>query len=337
MSSVSLSPNAEAVKDDLLAHFSYTSRTGKGRYFKLYDSDLDYANALGMTTDELGDAVTELHANGIAYTIGPGRQPQGKQKYALYRDYALRHARTTSPIEVAPPGARRTPSFPTLPVSTPLSYPPATLGTGPATLPDFQVHPPGRLHRIVLRYQGILDPQATYLLREAADRGEPEGPNNKFGTRLQLSTFQISSKGRLRVFVKDPERLTEALEEFGAFCKDVLHFDLDGVFEGTAKFETSIEVGYGVSGNVQKYASCKVRVEIRGYTVDVSFDKSPGDFELEVRAKGNGPPGPIREITEMIVVNGALATELPRLTAVEVLKMLDERAKLEPDKKMKSA
>lgn len=311
----SLSASAKKVLSFLQDHRRKTGKPG------VYMSPEEFAGAVELDSVTAGKGLRELTNAGIAALYG--RSPYGVPYIHLTKTYirSIDDNTTTS-----------TPLHDELNlntgdgVGTPLSHPADTTLAAPQSLPDLQVHPPGRLHRVVLYCEGTLDPQRTHLLRQASDKGKQVERNNCYGTRLPLSTWQISSKGRLCLYIKDPSRMNEAVEEFAGFCADELRLGLNATFQGSAE----CEIGYPVSGNVKKYARCTVRVELRGYKATIFFDKSSGDLELEAHVKGRGPPEALRSFTTMIVANGSMARylvdELPAKVAHEI-KKLEEREK----------
>jgi hypothetical protein len=326
------------VLSDLVRHYQETKQTGKGRLFRLYDDPLEYGTRLGLGYDEVLQAMSELHEHGIGYVIRPQANTYGKWKFGLYKDFVRKSVAdqsVTTTTTITRVGSMKdtasttqciTTPRTTTPLSTPPAHPIGTQLTAPVYLRDLQVHPPGRLHNVILYLLGTLDPQRTRVLRDAANKGKKGDGNNRYGTKLKHSTHQVSPGGRLRLWIKDPDQLVQALEEFARYCNEDLGLDLDATFLGTAKYETAIEVGYHVSGDVPKYASCKVRVEMKGFTATVSFDKSLGDYELEVHARGQGPPEVVQEFTTMIVADAGMAKtlqDLPSRIAQELKTLME--------------
>ncbi len=281
---------------------------------------------LGIDSQEFGEAMTKLFDGGIAYLIKPSKDTLGRVKISLYKEFiqkSLTPSTTTpsGPIRQLPMvvGSEKRLESSIPPMSTPLSDITHTQVSGPVSLPNLTIHPPGRIHRCWLHFEGLLNPTHAHLLRQAAQEGR-KAENNRYG-RLGLSTWAVSPHGKLRLFWKDPEKLTEALEEFGSFCK-TLGFEIKGQLVG----ETECEIAYNVSGKVDDYAKCKIVADLDGRKVQIYFDKSLGKLEIEARVRGPGSPIQHRELTDMVLINGRLEQyvreDLPEEIATRVANKL---------------
>lgn len=180
------------------------------------------------------------------------------------------------------------------------------------------IEPPARVHRLCFIYASYLPPTHTAFLREYA-QDKPKDPNQWYTGKVPYCTYQVSKRGRLKLFLeRDNDNITRGLESFANFMTDN-GYGLNGLFEYSplnSKGCWNAEYGFKASGEVRKYATTRVALQLVNSKVKVlvGFDKSLDDsWECDVKVYNAPSPQHAQRIAYRLAIPAALVETIDQI------------------------
>lgn len=180
------------------------------------------------------------------------------------------------------------------------------------------IEPPARLHRLCFVYSGYLPPTHTAFLREHAQT-KPKDASQWHTGRVPYCTYQVSKRGKLRLFLeRDNDNVTRGLESFATFMSQN-GYNVNGLFQYSAlnsKAHWHAEYGFKASGEVQKYATTRVAMQLVNSKVKVlvGFDRSLDDsWEYDVKIFNAPSPQEAEQIAYKFATPAALPDDIQQM------------------------